>query len=670
MFDDHALAFPPALVAATTTLFVGIAAWWANPGRTVNRFFLSASIHVAAWLLFLHMAITASDGQVWVRAASSVGGLLPLHLWFLKESVIGENLIKRYPLWRMVAWLLLSTVLFVIPTTEWYIPAHSHSGARVYGRGYYAYIGLVVIAYGTLFRDTLQRIRTQTGGQRLELQVLLVGGTITALTVIGLMIASAITHSRLPILFQPIVVMAFYTLTVVLITTHRVFDARYLISVCGQKAILILLTAGGAFGADMFFRIFIPEPLAFIITTGAVLGFAAELNGWLDKRFGRFPKASQVRSAIIAAETSQRDRESLRIKLEEIVAGWAKTEAAYILVSEEDGFKGGTWTIPTASHVGPILRRYGWITPERLSREKVTREGVTMREFLKQYSLGAIVVVRGATLQLAVAVSVRASRRPFTYPEILQLQELALSVEGSLARMVFVEKAQRAQQLATVGLVGAGVAHEIRNPLVTIKTFIQLLPTHYHDERFRTRFTALIADEVGRIDKLTEQLLDLAAPKSYEAQAMSLSEVAKPALELIETKACEKGVTLHVSLLAVPDVVLTDANAVKQVLLNLCFNAMQAQEGQEREKWVRVETRKVSRGIELAISDNGPGIAAEMRPRLFEAFQTTKSSGFGLGLAICREVLTGVNATISVDPYEPGRGATFRVILPCPPLSS
>src|SRR5262249_11134817 len=121
---------------------------------------------------------------------------------------------------------------------------------------------------------------------------------------------------------------------------------------------------------------------------------------------------------------------------------------------------------------------------------------------------------------------------------------------------------------------------------------------------------------------------------------------------------------------ASPDVALTDAAATKQVLLNLCFNAIHAVENSEGDKWIRIATRNVDGAIELSVSDNGPGISAEILPRLFQPFQTTKSSGFGLGLAICSDILSGLKATIAADPPRPGTGATFRVLFQCQPLSS
>jgi len=249
----------------------------------------------------------------------------------------------------------------------------------------------------------------------------------------------------------------------------------------------------------------------------------------------------------------------------------------------------------------------------------------------------------------------------------MQLIELASIIESALERAHFTVKAQHAEQLATVGLLGAGLAHEIRNPLVSIKTFVQLLPTHHHDPAFRDKFFRLIGEEVNRIDRLTEQLLDLASPRVYSAQPVDLHPVLRETIDLATTKAAGKQIEFVADFQAAPDRAFTDASAVKQVLLNLCFNAIQAVESRAGERWVKIATRITPIGIEMSVADSGPGIAPEIRPRLFQPFQSTKSTGFGLGLAICSDILTGLNASIDVDPPAPGRGATFRVIFPCQP---
>jgi len=346
--------------------------------------------------------------------------------------------------------------------------------------------------------------------------------------------------------------------------------------------------------------------------------------------------------------------------------GWGQTERALIVSGGKGILRGGGVEIPEDSAALRALRHLRWATPERLVRERSSADRQALASLLDQHGLGAIVIGEGPTLTALVGVGTVASRRPFTYPQITQLLEIASIIESALERAHFSVKAQHAEQLATVGLLGASLAHEIRNPLVTIKTFVQLLPKHYQDAAFRDKFFSLIGDEVTRIDRLTEQLLDLASPRAYSAEAMELHPVLRASLELVAAKAADKQIAFLTEFEAASDRVFTDPSAAKQVLLNLCFNAIQAVEKQQGDRWVKVATRNVATGLEMVVADSGPGISEEIRPRLFQPFQSTKSSGFGLGLAICRDILAGLDASISVDPNVAGRGACFRVIFPCP----
>ena len=115
-----------------------------------------------------------------------------------------------------------------------------------------------------------------------------------------------------------------------------------------------------------------------------------------------------------------------------------------------------------------------------------------------------------------------------------------------------------------------------------------------------------------------------------------------------------------------PDTEITVTSGATEAL----FNAIHAVENREGERWIRIATRNVPEGVEVSVTDNGPGISPEILPRLFQPFQTRKSTGFGLGLAICSDILSGLKATIAADPPHPGQGATFRVHFPCPPPSS
>jgi signal transduction histidine kinase len=660
-----------AIFASIVVTFAGALIYWSNPARSVNRAVFTCSIHVTIWLICLHLALESGEGLVWLRWTCGISAWLPLHFWLVKESIVGSlDMFHLRWLRRVWVWVTVAALLSALCFTGFFIPFHSTSASRLYGWGYYAFIFGILGLYSSLFRGAYRDIGTLTGSRKLELQVWLGGGCATAIAILVLMAVGALTHDRHYIRLQPLVILGFYAGTTYAITAHRIFDARYILQVGMRKIALLLIVATAAYGADQVFDFLVPESIAFVLTTAFVLWSGATLNAWLNRRLQFYPQAAQARAA--AFEISRRATRSEELEREflSILKGWGQTENAIILSGGGGGVRGGDVELTDDCAVLAALRELRWATPERLNREKPTPLRDAVRQFLEEHKLGALVAEIGPALTVLVGVGVPASRRPFTYPQITQLRELASIFESALERAHYSMQAQHAEQLATVGLLGASLAHEIRNPLVTIKTFVHLLPQHHGDPVFREKFFRLIGEEVSRIDRLTEQLLDLAAPRTYVAQEVHLHAVLNASLELVTPKANDRAVRIVTEFQATPDVVLTDATAARQVLLNLCFNAIQAVDGRAVEPWVNIATRRVPEGVELAVSDNGPGIAAEIMPRLFQPFASTKSSGFGLGLAICSDILSGLGASITVDLPQPGCGATFRVIFPCPPPTS
>jgi signal transduction histidine kinase len=346
------------------------------------------------------------------------------------------------------------------------------------------------------------------------------------------------------------------------------------------------------------------------------------------------------------------------------------TEQVVIMMSSHSRLVGGGLDFPADELAIKALHALRWVTMERLEREKSIADREVLQAFLRDHQFALIVANTGPAISFVVGFGVPLHQKPFTYPEITRLMEVASTIENALSRARYLQQAQHAEQLATVGMLGASIAHEIRNPLVSIKTFVQLLPNHYQEAVFRDKFFRLIGDEVGRIDRLTEQLLDLAAPRVFAARMVNAHEILNSCIDLVAAKAEDKGVKLIADYKVENDLVYTDINAIKQVVLNLSINAIQALEQQNGERWIRLETTKVADGLEVAVVDGGPGIAQEVWGRLFQPFQSTKSNGFGLGLAICKDMLSSIQASISADPPVPGRGATFRITLPCQPPTS
>jgi two-component system sensor histidine kinase HydH len=219
---------------------------------------------------------------------------------------------------------------------------------------------------------------------------------------------------------------------------------------------------------------------------------------------------------------------------------------------------------------------------------------------------------------------------------------------------------RRAEHLAGLGKLLAGVAHEVRNPLAAIRSTVQLWQRLPDTTRTPASLDAVIA-AVDRMNALIGRLLYFARADNAQREPVDVNRMLTDTLELIRAQAGAQSVTLETDLAASLPAVPGSTAALQQVALNLLTNALQAMPSGGR---LRCSTRAIQggRALEMRIADTGPGIAPEARQHLFEPFYTTRPDGTGLGLALCREIVANHGGTIELLD-EPG--AVFRVVLPC-----
>jgi len=235
------------------------------------------------------------------------------------------------------------------------------------------------------------------------------------------------------------------------------------------------------------------------------------------------------------------------------------------------------------------------------------------------------------------------------------------------------EQVRRSDRLASVGTLSAGMAHEIKNPLVAIKTFTQLLPERYDDPDFRRTCSELLQKEVQRIDGIVSQLLNFARPRKATSELCRLHSVIRQSLELVQQQFQRRRVTLECRLAAAEDVVRGDPAALEQTFLNFFINALEAMEkggrllvatDLYRSRWQPYGGSEAAEThIRVHISDTGPGIAPENLGRIFDPFFTTKEEGTGLGLSVAHEIIKEHDGYVDVKS-RPGEGTTFTITFP------
>jgi two-component system sensor histidine kinase HydH len=220
----------------------------------------------------------------------------------------------------------------------------------------------------------------------------------------------------------------------------------------------------------------------------------------------------------------------------------------------------------------------------------------------------------------------------------------------------------RNQRLATVGRLAAGVAHEIRNPLSSIKGFATYFRERFRDDEPDARTASILIQEADRLNRVVGQLLEFSRPVTILRRPVRLDRLVADILKLVETQARDKGVAFAVENRAdLPDVLL-DADRLNQVLLNLFLNGIEAMEG-GGVLTVRLDEGVDPRRLEIRVSDTGRGIPPEDLAHVFEPYFTTKPNGTGLGLAIAHNIVEAMGGEISVQSTSEA-GTTFTIALP------
>ena len=244
--------------------------------------------------------------------------------------------------------------------------------------------------------------------------------------------------------------------------------------------------------------------------------------------------------------------------------------------------------------------------------------------------------------------------------------EGALIVFSDLTRVKDLEKEkQTAERLAAFGALAAGVAHEIKNPLVAIRTFAELLPERFADTDFRDDFAKVVVREIDRIDNLVARLRGIATAPRQQIGSIDVRQPLSETLKLLRGQLEQTRTTVHSTIEDSAPVVTMDDAQLKQLFLNLFQNSIEAM-GYDGDLSVRV-VRRHSGGassIAIEISDTGPGIADSVRGHIFEPFFTTKPTGSGLGLAICRSIVDAHRGSIRAQNNPDRPGTTVIIELP------
>ena len=214
--------------------------------------------------------------------------------------------------------------------------------------------------------------------------------------------------------------------------------------------------------------------------------------------------------------------------------------------------------------------------------------------------------------------------------------------------------------------LAASMSHEIRNPLVAIKTFAQLLPERFDDADFRKDFNEIVVQEIDRLDKIITQINDFAHPPELIMKPIDVRGTVQKAVEMAKSRTHTNGTSIETELPNDLPKVWGDETALTEAFAHLVANAAEATSGLHQGRVTLavkpVRNGESTAGVVVTVKDNGSGIAPDLRDKIFSPFCTTKARGMGLGLPIVKRTVFDHNGRVDIDSNP--QGTRVSVILP------
>ena len=678
-----------ALVAAIVSFAIGGSVLLREPRRRSHVLFATFSFNIALWSLLSFVA-TRFDAPFFDWVSLLVAVSLPATAQRFCQAFLGDDA-GPPPLSRLTvvgAGLFYAVLCFSRFIEPWHTTIWFRAAFLVY---VFAGLYLSVFYLYARYRATPSRV------EKTRLLYLVVGGFLTVTSAL----LEAVPHG--PNFGNVFIIVYLYFLSQNLVR-YRLLDLN---EVLGRMSVLGTLVFILAFiyvvlvrwvGPDeqglFLFNTLLASAAIVILIEPLRVRIEAAINRWMFQEKFELSRRIEMLRAELANVID------MRVLVPRVLAALEDSRRithASIYLADPDGSG-----FELAGHIGPRpearfdaithrafferLRRTGVVTLEGIEREVAARRTVSTEEqeslalmlrSLEQMN-GSVALGFSSEDQLLGALVIRDERlrEAYSSDEIELFRGVATSIGITLLNSQVYERMKERDRLAALGQMAAGLAHEIRNPLGSIKGAAQYLQPGPTTENGRdgTRegtgeFLDIIIEEVNRLNKIVSQFLDYARPYRGEQRQLEVADVLRKTLALITKEAEEHGrVEIAAEFSDRMPPVRADAEQLLQVFLNLSLNAVQAMPHGGK-LWIATALRRATRRgaaaafLEIRFRDTGVGIPPGDLKNLFIPFFTTKDKGTGLGLPISQRIIENHGGTIEVRS-QPGEGATFTVLLP------
>jgi signal transduction histidine kinase len=686
------------LITSIISFFLGIFVYLKNTKSTISRSWLLLSIGVSIWsfgIFALQHAYDTTHALFWIRFMYGGAIFVPVSFLHLIFAASGINLYSRNK--KIITFLyILSLSFFIINFTPLFVKGAS---PRLNFK-YYTVPGILFPAYGFFYLSNLtyafykliKEFPRVSAVRRNQLKYILFaaivgfgGGLSTFLPLFNIKIFP-FGYYITP--FYPVIVsyaIVRHQLMDITIVVKKSMVYAYLSFFVLLPCMVVSILAQKFFFNQISYFFSFLTFCTLLLASLLFLKVTPEIEEYIEKRLFRskFEYKKTLRE-LIEIIVSFLDEKELFKKVGNILTKdlgaekvsfflLNKEKKAYTLRSSQNIQRSKMRELPLDDPYFQWLKEKGKaVVKEEI--EKIVNDSQINSVVKKMESMESEVCIPLMSRDQLIGIINLGNKRSgdmYSHEDLDLLTHFATQASVALENARLYQEMQRTQQLmrrtdrlSALGSLTAGLAHEIRNPLVTVKTFLDLVPERYKDKEFRGNFLKLTSSELERITKLVSDLLDFAKPKKPAFSRSDVNQVIEEIIPLIQVEARKRDIALETHLQQTPRARL-DPDQMKQVFLNILLNAIEAIKAHGM---ISITTRDIHKNgsvfVQVEIADTGKGIPKKLVEQIFDPFFTTKDTGAGLGLAITHQIVEDHHGFIEVESV-PKKGTTFFVNIPC-----
>jgi signal transduction histidine kinase len=654
-------------------LFIAIAVviFRANALRAANVAFALLVFAGGIWTINYGFIARHDPRAVFhLRLGATIASFLPATFLLTRNLIANPHWRLRRD-WKPIAlWIGFGVVLAAVTTLDWFIRHDSLPDKPVYGPGWFWQHIAISAAMAYIAASGWRLSRKLQNSARVEMRLAVVAAC-CAVATISAFLALLNSSAALPPAANGVVATVYASYLIWVLLVRGIYDTRSLLNILART---VCVMVGGTVtfllidsvleeraGMNRTAAAIVASVIAAIIVNYITTFFLARHNALLYRSIAGFQR--EVNEVARSALT----QEKAIAALEAIIAEYANTSTALIFSEVGRGvYRRGALQINNHPLNWQRINRSGWLTRDALDPERLASSGSGSWRWMEEHGVTLLMLGPPSEqhLNLIIAFGRRQNAPAYTFYE---LECISLMVESAAIALTTIEasaQAQHAGQMMALGMISASVVHEIKQPLAALRLFFKMLPTRYDDERFRSEYFEVIPNELARIEVTLSQLLRLGRTESYNIGAFAPASIIREVLTLIHPQASSSSIEIVPQLADDHHRMLGDPLVLKQALLNLALNAIQAL-ASTRDAWRMLYVSSAVRDarFEITIRDTGPGISPVVLEKLFRPFVSTKEDGFGLGLYITRDqvVKTGGELLARNDPRG---GAVFLLSFP------